>query len=157
MKKTNLKKKIVKISKLQQDPYKKPIYMGQKKTDHTLLNFKIFEIIFLILVLTFILAIGFSIYYLSNINEALYQYNRLPQYMYDLTKVMQQIITSNKELHIRMTTLENHIIVLTQVIADSNSLENTIIRNASTTAVILFGTVAIIKSTLVILQIMGIR
>ncbi len=157
MKKTNLKKKIVKISKLQQDPYKKPIYMCQKKTDHTLLNFKIFEIIFLILVLTFILAIGFSIYYLSNINEALYQYNRLPQYMYDLTKVMQQIITSNKELHIRMTTLENHIIVLTQVIADSNSLENTIIRNASTTAVILFGTVAIIKSTLVILQIMGIR
>lgn len=132
-----MKKAFIKASKFNQDPRKKPAYTHQQKNENSILNFHIFEFIFLALVLVFIAVMVLTVYYLSNISTAMSICKRLPQQMYDLNRLMELILISNNTLHIRMTTLENHIILLTQVVADSNSIECLVLKHGM--AICLFG------------------
>jgi hypothetical protein len=100
------------------------------------LTYKMMEFILVFLIITFILGVFFIIYQLYKINTSLHQYHVLPQYMYDVTRLLEELISRDKELHMRMKTLENHVIVLTQTLVDSNSLTSHITKTLSSGVVL---------------------
>lgn len=100
------------------------------------ITYRMLEYIFLLLILTFILGIFFMVLQLYHINVSLHKYHVLPQYMFDITRLLEELIARDKELHLRMKVLENHVVVLTEAMVDAHSLDVHITKTFVSTVII---------------------
>ncbi|KAB2964016.1 hypothetical protein [Zoogloea sp.] len=90
----------------------------------TPLDFRVYEMIFVGLMILCGIGMCALIYYIIGLHDNITAYNSLPKYMFEVNRQLEEVIHYHKILHVRMTTLENHIIKLTQAVVDGNNFHN---------------------------------